>query len=520
MVKSTVELCEEVSARPVVARRAQGEKSGRRSYFLYFAALLAMLLTGLGWAVASPVASSPDDDYHLGSIWCPRPVAEHCQTTEGQDGTWISVPEGVSPRAMTCYSFETAKSAACASGMKDDRYTYSFRYDDGGYPVGYYQFHHLLIGKDIESSVVRMRAVNVLISVILIGAISAMSRPSVRRAIGLAVAACWFPMGVYFIASNNPTSWAIAGLFSFTTAAFSAAQSHGWRRWALISAAAIGAILCLSSRFDVSFYMLVVALALTFAIRWNFRSRWPEFAFMWMAGLWGVYSMLGTTNQTALPTNGGGSGGGAGFSLPNFLWALASAPRYLAGFYGSSWSPGWVDVPTGEHAPYALSLIAAGAVLMVALRRGSLRKWFAALVIFGALVCLPAVFHGAGVFPVLFGYQARYILPLFGVLFFLLLALDLDDTALLSRPQHVAIVLLIGVAHSLTLYITILRFTRGVLGGQPRTLLNGIEWWWDMPVSPFAVWVGTSLTAFVFLAIALSVARQNLSFNTNSGTRV
>ena len=28
--------------------------------------LVLMLLTGLGWAVSSPVDSSPDDDFHLG----------------------------------------------------------------------------------------------------------------------------------------------------------------------------------------------------------------------------------------------------------------------------------------------------------------------------------------------------------------------------------------------------------------------------------------------------------------------
>ena len=30
--------------------------------------LVLMLLTGLGWAVSSPVESSPDEDFHLGSI--------------------------------------------------------------------------------------------------------------------------------------------------------------------------------------------------------------------------------------------------------------------------------------------------------------------------------------------------------------------------------------------------------------------------------------------------------------------
>ena len=34
------------------------------------AILAAALILGLSWSLASAPASSPDDDFHLASIWC------------------------------------------------------------------------------------------------------------------------------------------------------------------------------------------------------------------------------------------------------------------------------------------------------------------------------------------------------------------------------------------------------------------------------------------------------------------
>ena len=38
--------------------------------------VLSVCGVGLAWAVAAPLGASPDDDYHLGSIWWPPPLAE------------------------------------------------------------------------------------------------------------------------------------------------------------------------------------------------------------------------------------------------------------------------------------------------------------------------------------------------------------------------------------------------------------------------------------------------------------
>jgi len=41
----------------------------RRFRWIYLAPVL-MVLALSAWAFASPIGASPDDDYHLASIWC------------------------------------------------------------------------------------------------------------------------------------------------------------------------------------------------------------------------------------------------------------------------------------------------------------------------------------------------------------------------------------------------------------------------------------------------------------------
>ena len=60
--------------------------------------VLSVCGVGAAWAVSSPLGASPDDDYHLGSIWCPPPLSESgCSTGYTDRGTFGPVvPESVS----------------------------------------------------------------------------------------------------------------------------------------------------------------------------------------------------------------------------------------------------------------------------------------------------------------------------------------------------------------------------------------------------------------------------------------
>lgn len=483
-----------------------GPRGKQRSLFIL--ALLAIFLTGAGWALASPIGSSPDDDYHLGSIWCPRPVEGSCEVSYVDGVKMVEVPRAASTESRACYASYPEIPAACLLAISDDQRTLTDRYDEGNYPRGYYHLHHLLVGPDVEGSAIRMRLLNVGIATALIGLVAGLAPDRLRRAISVTVAATWFPMGVYFIASNNPTSWALTGLFAFAAGLYATSRSGGWRRWVLLAAAGMGALMCLASRYDVSFYLFVAALALLIAVPWRLNRHWPEFLVMGVSALLGAYWMFTSGNQSAIPSAAAEGSSATGLSIPHLVWAMATAPKYLGGFFGLHWGPGWGDVKTSEHAPFVLALLAFGAVVLLGTRRGSWRKWLSALVVLGAIVGLPAVFHATGIFEDLMGYQARYILPLFAVLVFLLLATGMEDAPWISRPQLVVLTALMSGAHLLTLYMTLLRFTKGTVEGQPRLLVGELDWWWNIPVSAIVVWTLTALLASLFFVLALSTVRR------------
>jgi len=109
------------------------KETHRRSAGVFVLGVVAALVMGLGWALSSPVASGPDDDYHLGSIWCPRPVGESCSLRIVDGEEQVEVPRGVSPLAMQC--FVKQKDAPAACGQVDAQTVVaSPRYDTGNLP--------------------------------------------------------------------------------------------------------------------------------------------------------------------------------------------------------------------------------------------------------------------------------------------------------------------------------------------------------------------------------------------------
>ncbi len=172
------------------------------------------LVSGFSWVVASAPGSSPDDDYHLVSMWCPRPVTESCATKVVQGQLRVGVPEALP--GSTCSSFHVDISQAMCNRYSDKRISYSLRYDDGNYPYGYYHFHHMFKPLGVQGLVIASRTTNMVIALALLGSIGLLAPPKLREAYLLAMGAAWMPIGVYFITSNNPSSWSITGVAGFS----------------------------------------------------------------------------------------------------------------------------------------------------------------------------------------------------------------------------------------------------------------------------------------------------------------
>ncbi|WP_156109921.1 DUF2142 domain-containing protein, partial [Cryobacterium sp. MLB-32] len=99
--------------------------------------LLAILALS-AWALASPVGSSPDDDFHLASTWCATGEdTSMCRLVGNEQQR--SLPNSL--LASPCYAFKSDMSASCQGTMFDrnDNFVTSDRGNfSGAYPPVYY----------------------------------------------------------------------------------------------------------------------------------------------------------------------------------------------------------------------------------------------------------------------------------------------------------------------------------------------------------------------------------------------
>ncbi|RRR25660.1 DUF2142 domain-containing protein [Schaalia georgiae] len=384
----------------------------RRAWILPAIIALLVAMTGISWAVSSPVGASPDDDYHLGAIWCPPPVdSTGCRITTIDGKKAVGVPQSLEKKNVTCYAFDHDNSAACTLAFSDEAPGATLRWDDGNYPWGYYQFQHLLVGSDTARSVLAMRLVNTMIALALMGAILLLADAALRLSLGVALVTGWVPMGLYFVTSLNPSSWAMTGTLAFTAGLLGASRSSGWRRWGLDACAAAGAVLACTSRGDSAFYMLVCTVALAFAVPWS-RSLVREAALAVVASGAGTWIMAHTK---VAGLNLAGEVENNGLSTLSIAWMnIKALPDYLKGFTGHGIGPGWNDVSYGGTVERLAGLVVV-VVLVVGAWRMSWRRFLSTGAVMGAICGVPVVIGVRGHFSNVEFYQPRYMLPLFAV---------------------------------------------------------------------------------------------------------
>lgn len=470
---------------------------------LVAALAVSALIAGLGWVFASSPGSAPDDDYHLVSTWCPRPIASSgCETTTIDGEVHVMAP--VTTSHAQCEAFSPDKSHACINDYSDSMMFPSYRYNDGAYPYGFYQFHHLFAGASVEVSAWHMRVVNVLIALVLLGGVCALAPASMRQGLFLAITLAWIPMGAYFIASNNPSSWAITGVFSYGAGLFGALRSDGRRRWALLGIALVGALLCFGSRGDAAFYVFVVSLGVLIAV--GRRDRIVEIAGASVLSAIGVWLMAGGGQAGTIASSS------ATVSLSERLAVVISniryLPEYFAGFAGLYSGPGWRDTPL-PGACVVLGLMLLGVGVLIGGRAMTWRKAASIVVVLGAMAGIPILIATPPTFPNLGGYHSRYALPLLGVWLLLWLAIGRGQQRF-SRTQLVLFVAATGVVNASALHTTIGRYTNGLLHDglmgwvSPANLNRKVEWWWaGMPLSPMGLWALASAAYVAAVVIAL-----------------
>ena len=471
---------------------------------VHIAPVLAILAL-MAWALASPVGSSPDDDFHLASIWCAageQPNQCHVVADESKRAV---------PRALKipCFARQPNKSAACQVALFNNRSNdlTSVRGNfDGLYPPLYYSTMSHLVTSGVEISAILMRIVNILLLVVLTTVLYVLL-PAIRRtSLVWGMAVSLVPLGLFLVASNNPSAWAIISAGTLWISLVGYFESSGAKKAGLGIVAALATVIGAGARSDSAIYVLV-AIAVVVLLTGVWQRRWIVSALL----------PAGLAVTAAIFFLSAGQSVSAASGLPDMAnSAHASDSRYLvfidflnvpslwAGVFGS-WRLGWLDTPVPAIV-WVGGLGCAAGLAFLGLASVSTRKVLAAILVLGILWLLPTYFLVQSGSEVGTGVQPRYILPLVTILVGVVLWQVGGKRLVLSTGQVVALVSTLSVANAAALHFDMRRYITGtsVVGWN---LDAGIGWWWGIPVSPMVVWAMGSLSFAAFLVI---VARETL----------
>ncbi len=460
------------------------------------------------WAFASPVGASPDDDYHLASVWCANEArTDLCAPDPERGDGWRLVLPGV--MTAPCYVADVTASAGCQEWAGDPKPVVAADHGNwiGAYPPVYYAVMNVFATTDVQTSALVMRLVNVALFVAFTTALAFL----LPRALRIPLIAGWtvtmVPLTGYLIASNNPGSWALIGVGGSWLAALGWFRTTGRRAWALGGLTVLGVLLAAGARTDAAVYTILgLGIAAFLSLE---RSRAFALKLILPGVLVVLAAILFRTSGYAAVAEGGLNGGIPDSAERNPLSILAfnliSIPQLWTGVFGS-WGLGWRMETWPGFAMVSFATLAVFVGLAsLGLREMPWRKAVMTVALVATLYLLPVYILTVGSSVVGENVQPRYLLPLVVVLGGLLLV-GRGERPLLPGPWHVvpAVVLLAG-ANAIALYTNLRRYLTG-LDVEQLSLESGAEWWWNgFPVGPTVLWLLGSL-AFAATVTVLGLA--------------
>lgn len=467
----------------------------RYIWILYPVLLLAALSS---WALSSAPGSSPDEDYHLVSIWCGLGLRDGLCTAGPTPTTRMVADDVVN---SSCFQAAPKQSGRCpqATGpVETDNGNFN-----NSYPGGFYATMGLFAGPSVEVSVLLMRLFNAGIYVAAITALLGLVGTRRRTNYMLVSLATLVPLGIFLIPSANPSSWAItsATVLWASLVEFTRAEERG-KKIGLVILAAFGFAMALASRADATAYA-AAALALAWfvtakrdrktLIRGGIAVVLIGVAYAWYRTL-GQTSMVGPRTDPFRPAE------------PPDAWfhRILGLTELILGAFGPA-PLGWLDTPM----PSMTRLLAGGIAAMVliwGLRRCSWRKATSLVAILALLITLPMIVLAADHLIIGEGVQARYLFPL--VILAMMIAISQDNPrgSQLNWAQATVIALSLGLANAAALHTNIRRYVTG-LDDPHFNLSRKVEWWWQAGPSPMMIFAAGSLLFFAAAAAVLVYQR-------------
>lgn len=474
----------------------------------YVVIAVAAWLLGLAWAISSPIGSSPDDNFHLTSIWCATNNADACVVTDGQAPD-IEALVPVQLFNQGCFAFQQQVSGACVD-VPDDTLGAANWFNVGLYPPVFYRAMSIFVGSDIWRSIVVMRMASMTAVIALFGLAAWVARPlRTSQLVAWSVAA--IPLGIFLFASTNPSGWGIAGVAAMWPATYALVTAASWldgaKAFGVMALAAVAA----SARGDTAAMASVVAVA-TVAIFWARGTTRIAQVLAALAVSCLLAAVFLSSSQTASLQEGLDSDLiGSGMTL---LWNnILQLPSLWAAAFGVTFSLGWFDTVMPPLAWFPVFAAVSGLVL-IGVARAGIRRGLLLGVVAGMAVVLPLLLlqrSGAAVGDLV---QPRYILPLVFVFVGVALA-PLERPLMLTGQQRWLLTLLMSLAASAALHVQLRRYVTGTDVVSPNLNLNPE---WTVPVlSPMAIWALGTLASCTLFAVVFSLLHTRNRSTTAAG---
>jgi hypothetical protein len=530
-------------------RSARGKSGFRRPQWR--TALLGVAVFVLGslsfgaWAASSSIGSTPDSHYHLPSIVCGSFAGNVCEVDEATGK--LIVPEALI-EGLSCTTQRPNESAGCQPLMNGSD-TRTREHSDvnilrGMYPFGFYETLNLVYQDNLELAFVTARWLNGILFIGLTMLLWWASPQRLRSTIQWMWPLVVVPLGMFFIASANPTSWAIIGVGTGWMALLGFLESAGRKKWLLAAIYLLAVLMASSARIDATLFVLATSLIsfwlADISINDMLKKSWlfgiaiafVAFRLLSRPGNFGVvnegfgprdtreYEELTWSSLNQAPTFE------AVAAAPTFDWNLLwrnfiEVPGIWFGVVGGyPWgSLGWLDTSMPQIIPI-MALASIMAVATVALKGADWRRIVSVLGMFGVLWFIPLYLLQIGGFKVGEEFQPRYLIPMVVVMVGMLVMRSKGSPPLFAeRFPLIAIAVGLSLANSIALHTNIRRYVTGMdVGGLDLDFARE-WWWWFMPqfFTPNLLWIGGSLAfaGVTWIVIYHLPRKESLAFVAN-----
>lgn len=376
----------------------------------------------------------------------------------------------------------------------------------GGYPGGFYWAMGWLAGKDVVSSVQVMRFANVALASALLGLALFVTRPATRRAVAMSWGVAVIPVGIFFIASTNPSSWTITGVGLYWAFLLSTLQSLNQRNakfWLSVLGSVVTALVALVARNDSGIYLVLSTVAVGL-IAWN-RSAVPR----WALAL--ILSALATVSAfvvfiayrnwyLSFPLSFPGAQTATDqpnplikllLEIPGFFVGLIGGQRPLnvlsdSGFNqgldgyrptGLLYGPGWAEMNLPSIVGIS-SLIAVAIVLAVGFNSYRRTRVIAFAALVTATIIQIVIMRAMADFAAFWEIQPRYFLPILLVIVGVGALNTQVGKALMTRIQALMVTLLVVVSGTVSWMSVAARYAVGP-DASFTNFGQTADWWWS-----------------------------------------